>query len=93
MTVGILTVDLHIPESGSLKGKRKIIKSLLDRLKSRFNISCAEVSSQDLWQRATLGIVCVNSSRDFANRTLNQVVDMVEQEGEAQLLNYDIELI
>jgi uncharacterized protein YlxP (DUF503 family) len=57
--VGILTVDLHFPEAGSLKGKRKHVKSAKAQLQNRFGASVAEVDHHDLWQRARLTVACV----------------------------------
>ena len=57
--VGILTVELHFPENGSLKGKRKYIKSAKAHLRERFGASVAEVDHHDLWQRSTLSVACV----------------------------------
>ena len=56
--VGILTVELHFPESGSLKGKRKHVKSAKAQLRERFGASVAEVDHHDLWQRSTLAVAC-----------------------------------
>jgi len=93
MTVGVLTIDLYIPESQSLKSRRHIVKSLTDRIRARFNVSCAEVSEADVWQRARIGVACVNSDRHFADRTLSQIVDLIVQHGEAEVLDHQIELI
>ena len=57
--VGILTVELHFPEAGSLKGKRKHVKSAKAQLQNRFGASVAEVDHHDLWQRARLTMSCV----------------------------------
>jgi len=57
--VGILTVELHFPEAGSLKGKRKYVKSVKAQLQNRFGASVAEVDHHDLWQRARLTVACV----------------------------------
>ena len=57
--VGILTVELHFPENGSLKGKRKYVKSAKAHLHERFGASVAEVDHHDLWQRSRLTIACV----------------------------------
>ena len=58
--VGILSVELHFPEAGSLKGKRKHVKSAKAQLKNRFGASVAEVDHHDLWQRAGLTVACVS---------------------------------
>jgi len=57
--VGILTVELHFPEAGSLKGKRKFVKSAKAQLQNRFGASVAEVDHHDLWQRSRLTVACV----------------------------------
>jgi uncharacterized protein len=63
--VGILTVELHFPEAGSLKGKRKYVKSAKAQLQNRFGASVAEVDHHDLWQRAGLTVACV--AREFGD--------------------------
>jgi uncharacterized protein len=57
--VGILSVELHFPESGSLKGKRKFVKSTKAQLQNRFGASVAEVDHHELWQRSRLTLACV----------------------------------
>jgi len=61
--VGILSAELHFPENGSLKGKRKFVKSVKAQLQQRFGVSVAEVDHHDLWQRARLTVSCV--ARDY----------------------------
>jgi uncharacterized protein YlxP (DUF503 family) len=61
--VGILSVELHFPEAGSLKGKRKHVKSAKAQLQNRFGAAVAEVDHHDLWQRARLTVACV--ARDY----------------------------
>jgi uncharacterized protein len=61
--VGILSVELHFPDSGSLKAKRKYVKSAKAQLQNRFGASVAEVDHHDLWQRSRLTIAC--SAREF----------------------------
>ena len=62
MHVGILHVSLHVPEARSLKDKRQIVKSILDRSRSRFGVAAAEVEDQDLHRKAVLGFVSVSGS-------------------------------
>lgn len=92
MVVGLANIDIHIPESGSLKNKRHFLKGIKDRVKNRFNVSIAEVDYNDLWQRATLGVSVVANQKQFANRVLSQVVDFVGRENGVQILDYSIEL-
>ncbi|HET7743613.1 MAG TPA: DUF503 domain-containing protein [Gaiellaceae bacterium] len=69
--VGILSVELHFPESGSLKGKRRFVKSAKAQLHERFGASVAEVDHQDLWQRSRLTIACAASG----HHELEQILD------------------
>jgi uncharacterized protein len=71
--VGILTVELHFPESGSLKGKRKYVKSAKAHLHERYGASVAEVEHHELWQRAGLTVAC--AARE--HRELQQLLDAV----------------
>jgi len=93
MFVGILTIELHIPESGSLKGRRAVVKGMKDRIRSRFNVSVAEVDEAGLWQRATLGVACVSNEKSHADQVLNKVVDLVRSNTSVELLDYAIEII
>jgi uncharacterized protein len=69
--VGILSVELHFPESGSLKGKRKFVKSAKAQLQHRFGASVAEVDHHELWQRARLMVACVAREHREVERLLN----------------------
>jgi uncharacterized protein YlxP (DUF503 family) len=93
MVVGLASIDIHIPGSGSLKGKRHILKRIKDRVRNKFNVSIAEVDHADLWQRTTLGVAVVSNQRQFANQVLSQVVDFVNKENGVQIINYSIELV
>jgi len=73
--VGILSVELHFPEAGSLKGKRKFVKSTKAQLQQRFGASVAEVDHHDLWQRARLTVACVARGR----RELEELLDGAER--------------
>lgn len=92
MVVGMLQVSLFLPENASLKGKRKVVKSLLDRLKARFNVAAAEVGDNDLWQRIVIGMVAVGNDRRFINSVLDNLLDYIEQETEAQVLDSQMEI-
>jgi hypothetical protein len=93
MFIGVLTVDLHIPGSGSLKDKRRVIKGMKERIRGRFNVSVAEVGEPgetDLWQRATLGVASVSSSKSHAGEVLDKVVDLVRSNTSVEMLGYGI---
>ena len=85
ITVGLLTLELHIAHSQSLKDKRQVLRSLKDRLRRRFNISIAEVGFQDTWQRSLVGVATVSADRTQAEGTL----DRAEEEA-ALLLGDDL---
>jgi uncharacterized protein YlxP (DUF503 family) len=70
--VGILSVELHFPEAGSLKGKRKYVKSAKAQLQNRFGVSIAEVDHHELWQRARLTMSCVTREYQEAEQLLDQ---------------------
>jgi uncharacterized protein YlxP (DUF503 family) len=72
--VGILSVELHFPEAGSLKGKRKFVKSAKAQLQNRFGASVAEVDHHDLWQRASLIVACVARDHGAAEKLLDDAV-------------------
>jgi uncharacterized protein YlxP (DUF503 family) len=72
--VGILSVELHFPEAGSLKGKRKFVKSAKAQLENRFGASVAEVDHHDLWQRARLTVACVAREHREAETLLEEAV-------------------
>ena len=78
MNVGILKLTLRLPENQSLKGKRRVIKSLSERIRGRFNVAVAEVSDNEAWQVATLGITCVSNSSKHSDQVLDRVLGFVE---------------
>lgn len=93
MVIGLLRVEVHYPESGSLKSKRSVLKSLTDRLRKKFNVSLAEVEFQDLWQRSVLAVVTVNTDRKHADSTLSKVLDLIEREGDLQVTGVQTEFL
>jgi uncharacterized protein YlxP (DUF503 family) len=94
MNIGALRVRLRIPENHSLKGKRRVVKSIVGQVKSKFNVSIAEIEDQDMWQVATLGISCVSNDSRHVNETLSYVMNFIEaNRGDAEILDYEIELL
>jgi uncharacterized protein YlxP (DUF503 family) len=73
--IGVLTLELRIESSHSLKEKRHIVQSLKERLRHKINVSVAEIAHQDLWQRATVAAVTVSSDRENAEKVLRSVED------------------
>ena len=93
VTVGSCKIELRIPDSGSLKAKRRVVKSLKDRVQARFNVGIAEVDRLDDWQRATLGVACVSNDARVVDQTLSKVVDWIEASGEVLVVDYEIDLV
>jgi len=94
MVIGILRIDLYMDGNRSLKEKRQTLKSLIHRAKSRFNnISIAEVDSNDLWQKATIGVSFVSNERRHVNSMLDQVADFIESTGIVQMGSRELEII
>ena len=80
-SIGVLTLELHIEGALSLKDKRHTVKSLKDRLRSKFNVAVAEIGYQDLWQRSLVSAVTVSGDHAYAE----EVLQRVEREAAAQL--------
>jgi len=77
--IGVLTLELRLQNSHSLKDKRHVVQSLKDRLRSRFNVAVAEIDHQDLWQRAVVAAVTVSSDHVHAEKVLRSVEDEAAQ--------------
>lgn len=93
MIVGLMTVELFMGGSVTLKDKRRVIKSIVDRIRSKFNVSIAEVDNQELWQRATLGVAVVSNQTVHVNQMLTTVIKSIEANGEADIIDYSIEIL
>jgi len=94
MNVGVCKISLRLPENLSLKGKRRVVKSITTRVKSKFNVSVAEVDDQNLWQLATVGVCCVSNDNRYVNEVLSKVVDFINDgRFEVEMLNYEIEIL
>jgi uncharacterized protein YlxP (DUF503 family) len=93
--VGVLRLTLHLPEPGSLKSKRHLLRSAIDRVKAKFNVSIAEVGENDLWQRSVVGVAAVGNDHGFVNETLDKVGDFIASMHGGQLLitGRDLEIV
>jgi uncharacterized protein YlxP (DUF503 family) len=78
VNVGILRIVLRIPESGSLKDKRQVVRSVSQRLRNKFSVAVAEVEDQDAWQIATLGVACVANTARHCDDVLTEVQSFIE---------------
>jgi uncharacterized protein YlxP (DUF503 family) len=79
MPIGLLTLEIHIPDARSLKDKRQVLRSLKDRLRGHFNVAVAELDHQDLWQRALVGVVGISADGQHLEQSLEAVVQESER--------------
>lgn len=93
MVIGTAKIQLSAIWVHSLKEKRTIIKSIVDRVKNRYNISIAEVDNQDYHQTITIGIACVSNNRRHADSIIQEVISFVENNTDAVLENIETEII
>lgn len=89
MVVCTCLVSLHIPDSGSLKAKRLVIRRLKDRIRNKFNVSVAEVDDFDLWQRATLGVAVVSKDCYFGQQVISNVIGLIEADRSVNVIDIE----
>jgi uncharacterized protein YlxP (DUF503 family) len=92
MVVGLLTVELHVGGSQSLKDKRMVLRRVKDRLK-KFNVAVSEIDHQDLWQRSALAVVTVSTDQAHADRELAAVADEIERVEPGLMTRTEIEFL
>lgn len=92
MHIGVCTLHLRLLESHSLKEKRRVIKSIKDRIRNKFNVSIAEIDKLDKWQWSTLGVACVSNDARLTNSTLSNIVDFINRTHTVELVDYEIEI-
>ena len=91
--VAVGTVELHLPDVDSLKGKRHILKGLKEKVRQRFEVSVAEVNYQDTWQRATLAVACVSPDSRHANEVVSKALDFIEASVDGHVIDVQIEIL
>jgi uncharacterized protein YlxP (DUF503 family) len=89
MLVGILTVDLHLLEGGSLKAKRKVVNSLKGHLRQTFNISISEIDYHDKWQRARLGISTVSTEMKRIDHVFGKIMEHLYHDARLEVINQE----
>ncbi len=90
--IALLSVELHVPGSRSLKDKRMVLRRIKDRLK-KFNVAVSEVEHQDLWQRAALAVVTVSTDQDHADRELAAAADEIERVEPGLITRTEVEFL
>lgn len=93
MFVCVARLTLQIPESGSLKAKRQVLRRITDRVKARFNVAVAEVDDQDLWQKATLALAVVGNDRRHVDEQMEKIIHFVEEMYVAPLISRQTEIM
>jgi len=93
MVIGVCKLDLRIPENHSLKEKRHVLRKLIDRVRTRFNVAISEVGDNDLWQRAQMGFCTVGNDRRHINSSLDKVIYFIEQMNLVEMVRTEIEII
>ena len=91
--VALGMMELHLPDVDSLKGKRRVLKGLKERVRARFEVSVAEVDHQDTWQRATLAVAYVSSDARHANEVVSKAMDFIEDHVEGMVLDTTVEIL
>ena len=91
--VGLCTIELFIPESQSLKDKRRVLLSLKARLREKFNLSVAEVEGQDLWQKAVLGLACVANEGRHVNQVCDQALNLIRTVHAVEIVQSRVEIL
>jgi uncharacterized protein YlxP (DUF503 family) len=93
MHVGVLHVWLHVPLANSLKEKRQVVKSILDRARQRYRVAAAEVEEQDIHRIAVLGFASVSQSRHHAEEIVQKILDGLRLHPAARLIEHELEVL
>lgn len=93
MPIGLLTLEIHIPDARSLKDKRQVLRSLKDRLRNHFNVAIAELDHQDVWQRALVGIVTLSNDEQHLRESLDRVAAEAERILGRDLISQEMEFL
>jgi uncharacterized protein YlxP (DUF503 family) len=94
MHIGVCQIKLRLPENLSLKGKRRVLKSITTRVRSKFQVAIAEVDDNDRWQLATIGVCCVSNDSRQTNEVLSRVVNFInEGRFDIEILDHEIEIL
>jgi uncharacterized protein len=93
MPVGLLTLELHIPDAQSLKDKRQVVRSLKDKLRREFNVAVAELEHHDVWQRSVIGIVTLSNEEKHLREVLQKVLEQADAILGSMLINQAFEIL
>ncbi|MBW1765851.1 MAG: DUF503 domain-containing protein [Deltaproteobacteria bacterium] len=93
MVVGALKIELHLHDNRSLKGKRKVVRSMVGKVRHKFNVSIAEVGSNDKWQKIELGVSAIGNDRRHIDASLNNVLAFLDSLYLAEIVDSSIEIL
>jgi len=93
MIVGIIRLRVRLPGNHSLKGKRRVVKSLIGQVRSRFNVAVSETALHDVLQRAEIGISTIGNSQPIINSVLDKILEFIERTCLVEVIDTDIEII
>lgn len=93
MLIGICQVELLIPESANLKTKRFVLQSIKTRIRNKFNVSISEIDHNDKWQRALIGMALVTNERKFIDQTYNQILNLLDEESDVVVVEFQTEVL
>jgi len=94
VNVGVGTVSLRMPENMDLKGKRMVVRSIIGRIKGKFDVAAAEVGDNDSWRHALIGFCCISNDKRYSNEVLSKVIRFIEGGGfDAEILDFTTEII
>jgi hypothetical protein len=93
LTIGLCTLEFHLPGSSNLKQKRKFLNSLRAKICGQYNVAFAEIDCQDLWQRSVVGIVSISNDQKVLDSTFQKVLRVAEGRTDAVLINFNTEFL
>ncbi len=93
MMIGSCEIEILIYESNSLKEKRHVIKSIIERIKSKFNASVAEVGYNELWNRSLIGIAVVSNNKNLCDESISKVINFIDNDERVEILSVNKEII
>lgn len=93
MIIGVLTIDFIMAGNNSLKDKRHIVKSLLDTIRNRYNVSASEIGELNKLRRSVIGIACISNSRDVVDSMLSKVIEIVECDPRIEIMENQVEIL
>ena len=92
MTIIVGTFELHVLAQRSLKGKRQVLRGIIDRIRHRFNVSVAEIGDHELWQRAAIGVACIGYEQHHTKQVMERVASTILENPSIEVLRSDIQM-